>query len=323
MKKEEAEKIALEILRDEQDISQSWMEDYYTRKKMLIVPMDVLSVLTLPDRDMKVIEGELKTIEQTLQQLLQSSPIVFYVCNMKGSSSITYISANVEKHFGHKPKTITSAVAFWPRHIHPDDRGRIHPSRLPSLKDGNEEIEYRLKLADGKYRWINDNRTVVNDESGNPDFLIGCWTDIHDRKKAEIKLSAQQERLSISLKCANLTTWDWDINSGEITWFGNIDKKLGLDQKQLANFDDFVAIAHTEDREALQETIKSCLVQDEAMDHECRVVWPDKSIRWIHMMGELINDETAIPVRMAGVISDITAKKQLQIAPSLGIKMAS
>ena len=136
-------------------------------------------------------------------------------------------------------------------------------------------------------------------------------------------MSAQQERLSISLKCANLTTWDWDINSGEITWFGNIDKKLGLDQKQLANFDDFVAIAHTEDREALQETIKSCLVQDEAMDHECRVVWPDKSIRWIHMMGELINDETAIPVRMAGVISDITAKKQLQIAPSLGIKMAS
>ena len=261
--------------------------------------------------------------QQMMEFLLQSSPVIFYVCNIKESFSITYISANVEKYFGHTPETITSAAAFWPRHIHPDDQGRIHSGRLQDLKDGNEEIEYRLKLADGSYRWITDNRTLINDQGGKPDFLIGCWTDIHDRKKTEIKLSAQQERLAVSLKCANLTTWDWDINSGEITWFGNIEKMLGLDQKQVTSFDDFIAIAHAEDQEAIRETIKSCLVQDKAMDHECRVVWSDKSIHWIHLIGELINDETGGPVRMAGVLSDITARKRLQIAPSPAIKRAS
>jgi PAS domain S-box-containing protein len=260
--------------------------------------------------------------QRLMEFLLHSSPIVFYTCNVNSGFPVTYVSPNVEKLLGYKPETITSAAAFWPRHIHPDDRDHMQSSRISRLKEGTEELQYRLRLADGSYRWVADSRTMVNDENGQPHLLIGHWTDMHARKEAESNLALKEERLSISLKCANLATWDWVINSGEITWSGQINEKLGFSGKLAADFDDFSAIAHPEDREVLLAAFRQCLVQDESLDIEYRVVWPDKSVHWIHLIGELINDEAGSPVRMAGVLFDITAQKQLRVAPSLGVKRA-
>lgn len=268
-------------------------------------------------------EANSRKSQQMMEFLLQASPVVFYTCNLQGSFPITYVSPNVEQMFGHKPETVTGAAAFWPRHIHPDDKGHIHSSRLSRIKSGHEELEYRLKTADGSYRWIADNRTILNDENGQPNLLMGCWTDIHDRKSVETLLSSKEDRLSISLKCANLVTWDWSINSGEITWFGDIIGKLGVKQQDISDFDDFIATAHPEDREALQEAFRHSLIHDKALVHEYRLVWPDKSVHWGQLAGELINDEAGSPVRLAGVFSDITAQKQLRVAPAVAVKQVS
>ena len=255
--------------------------------------------------------------------LLQSSPVVFYTCNAKSGSLISYVSPNVEKILGYQPETITSAAAFWSRHIHPDDHDRIQASRLSRITDGQDDLEYRLKLPDGTYRWIAESRTTVNDENGEPNLLVGCWTDINEKKKAELNLALKEERLRISLKCANLATWDWVINTGKITWSGHINEKLGLGAKVAEDFDKFCGIAHPEDLEALQSAFRSSLVQDQALDIEYRVVWPDKSVHWVHLVGELINDEQGSPVRMAGILFDISAQKQLRVAPPLSAMQAS
>lgn len=192
---------------------------------------------------------------------------------------------------------------------------------IMATNSSGEITKFNL-TADGSYWWVADSRTMVNNEEGQPHLLIGCWTDIHDKKETESNLALKEERLSISLKCANLATWDWVINSGKITWSGHINEKPGFSGKLAADFDDFSAIAHPEDRENLLAAFRQCLVQDESLDIEYRVVWPDKSVHWIHLVGELINDEAGSPVRMAGVLFDITAQKQLRVAPSLGVKRA-
>ena len=48
---------------------------------------------------------------------------------------------------------------------------------------------------------------------------------------------------------------------------------------------------------------------------EYRVLWPDRSVHWIHLMGELISDDSGSPVRMAGVLSEVTSRKKLRVAP--------
>jgi PAS domain S-box-containing protein len=252
--------------------------------------------------------------QQLMEFLLESSPIVFYTCDVEKGYTFTYVSPNVESLFGYKPETIVDASAFWLRYVHPDDHDQLQLSRQSQLKQGRDEIEYRLKLPGGNYRWVSDSHTMVHDENGKPALLIGRWTDIHKRKVTETELALKEESLHASLKCAKLATWGWLINTGEMSWSGQIDEKLGVSKKELADFDDFCAITHPEDRQSLVSSFRQCLVENQALDIEYRVLWPDQSIRWIHLMGELINDESGSPLRIAGVLSDVTDRKHLRLA---------
>ena len=253
--------------------------------------------------------------QQLMEFLLKSSPIVFYTCNIEKGNLFTYVSPSVEELFGYKPDTITDTPAFWRAQIHPDDHDQIQFNRVSDLKEDRVELEYRLKLLDGNYRWISDSHIMVADEDGKPNLMIGRWTDIHERKVAETKLTLEEESLRASLKCAKLTTWGWSINTGEMSFSGQIKEKFGSDKKHLADFSDFCNTTHPEDHEALLDTFRQCLVKDEALDMEYRVLWPDRSVHWIHLMGQLISDDFGSPIRMAGVLSDVTDQKKLRVAP--------
>lgn len=268
-------------------------------------------------------EANSRQAQGLMEFLLQSSPAVFYTCSVEGGFPVTYISPNVEELFGYQPETITSASAFWPRFMHPDDFDDFHPSYVSRFNKNKENVEYRLKLPDGHYRWVSDTRFIVKNEDGEPDVLIGCWTDIHEKREMEQMLNLREERLRIGLRCSGLTGWDWVINTRSITWSGLLDEELGLGKEPPVDFDEFTAMAHPEDREDLLAAFRQCLVNDETLDVEYRVVWPDKSIHWIHLKGELINDKIGSPVRMAGVLSDISDQKHIRVAPLLEVKLAS
>ncbi len=265
---------------------------------------------------------EKQKTREMIEYLLQTSPIVLYTRKTTGSLPVAYVSPNVEKVFGYSPADITTTAAFWPQLVHEDDRDLIKPDLKALRRNGHEYIEYRLKLPDGGLRWIGESRTVINNEQGKPYQIIGTWTDIHQEKVARLQTALTVERLDISLKCADMATWDWHINSGEISWSENICEKLGRGADQITNFDLFTSISHPEDNEALQAAYKQCLVKDEALDHEFRVNWPDNSIHWVHMKGEIINNSGGSPVRMAGVVFDITKLKQLRAAPQPIAKIA-
>ena len=271
----------------------------------------------------KLAEVNSQKSQQFMEFLLQSSAAVFYTCDVKHGTNINYVSPNVERLLGYKPETITGTAAFWSRHVHPDDHDHIQTNRISRTKDTRENLEYRLKFADGSYRWIADSRIMVNDRNGEPVLLIGCWTDINEKRRAEVNLAVHEERLRIGLKCAKLATWDWDINTGKIAWSGDVHEKLGLEEKLAINFDDFCATTHPEDHELLQSAFRQCLVQDKSLDIEYRIVWPDKSIHWIHLAGDLINDEIGGPVRMVGALSDVSEQKQLRVAQAPGLRVAS
>lgn len=260
--------------------------------------------------------------QQFMEFLLQSSSVVFYTCNMKHSTNISYVSPNVESLLGYKPETIIGAAAFWRRHVHPEECEQVQTNWVSGKNGGREDIEYRLKTSDGSYRWIVDGRIVVNDENGEPNLLVGCWTDIKERKEMQLNLALKEERLRIGSKCAKLAIWDWTIKTGTIAWSGHTQENPGLNEEAVMDFDEFIAMAHPEDTEPLQSAFKHCLVQDEPLGIEYRAVWPDKSIHWVHLAGELVNDEFGCPVRMVGALEDITAEKQLHIAPLPNVQVA-
>lgn len=86
--------------------------------------------------------------------------------------------------------------------IHPVDKKRVESAFYKALHRGQDQhvFEYRLRAKDGGWRWILDRGKVVSrDAGGKPLLASGTYSDIDNRRRAEIALCRSQARLAKSL----------------------------------------------------------------------------------------------------------------------------
>ena len=80
--------------------------------------------------------------------------------------------------------------------IHPDDLARMVAAWKHSIETGDSgEIEFRMRRADGVYRWFQHRTLPVRDIDGRIVRWYGLTTDIEDRKQAEDKLREAFEEI--------------------------------------------------------------------------------------------------------------------------------
>jgi PAS domain S-box-containing protein len=128
--------------------------------------------------------------------LIDLSPIVHYLATPAGSSyALTFVSAGAEHNTGFSPDRFTSDPDFWPSRVHPDDRVRLVLGRASALARGTYRQEYRFQHANGTWRWVHDEATLIRDAAGAPVTISGAWLDITHRKLAEVSLRQQKEFL--------------------------------------------------------------------------------------------------------------------------------
>jgi diguanylate cyclase (GGDEF)-like protein/PAS domain S-box-containing protein len=78
----------------------------------------------------------------------------------------------------------------WLARVHPDDVGEMSRS-VRSVADGRQEMvtsEYRLRAADGSYRWVLARALGVRAADGSIERVIGSVADIHERRTLEEQL---------------------------------------------------------------------------------------------------------------------------------------
>ena len=56
-------------------------------------------------------------------------------------------------------------------------------------------MEYRFLKKDGSYCWVNDEQQLVRDEDSQPVEVVGSWSDISERKRAEEEIAAARARI--------------------------------------------------------------------------------------------------------------------------------
>jgi PAS domain S-box-containing protein len=80
------------------------------------------------------------------------------------------------------PHTYTS----WASRIHPDDYDRVVSAMNNHLEKGTKyDVDYQHRHKSGEYRWQNSKGQAILDETGKPIKMIGCISDISERKRAE------------------------------------------------------------------------------------------------------------------------------------------
>jgi PAS domain S-box-containing protein len=133
-------------------------------------------------------------------------------------------------------------------------------------------------------------------------------------RAAEDEAAGSADRLlRLALASARIGTWDWDIRSGQIACSEWVAPLYGVAAAELpAQYNLFIDRIYAPDRARVGAAIDASLRGTDPYEVEHRVQWPDGSLHWLEIKGHLHRDAAGSPLRMAGTVSDITARKQAE-----------
>ena len=132
-----------------------------------------------------------------------------------------------------------------------------------------------------------------------------------ERTRAEEALRESEERLQLSLKCANIFTWEVNRETGETKYSDNCDEVLGF-KIRTNSADNFITI-HPEDKDAVLDAIGLALNGTGPLDIEHRVIHPvTGEIIWIRAQGKLVDRRGYLRPVLIGITENITARKQAE-----------
>jgi PAS domain S-box-containing protein len=133
------------------------------------------------------------------------------------------------------------------------------------------------------------------------------------RDQAISELKTNERRYRLAQRAADIGSWDWDILSSELTWSEKIEPMFGFKKGEFERtYDAFINCVHSDDREFVQKSVNECLQQKKPYAIEHRIIWPDGTIRWVSERGDVIRDKNDNPLRMLGVVQDITKRKEME-----------
>jgi PAS domain S-box-containing protein len=132
-------------------------------------------------RDRKRAEVALRASEERCRGLIESIPALVWVYDATGRPA-----QHNRRWYEYTGQVPDDAVADrWQEALHPDDvAGAVAAWERCKASGEPYTFEYRLRRADGVYRWFISKKTAVKGAGGIEQW-VGVCTDIDDRKRAE------------------------------------------------------------------------------------------------------------------------------------------
>ncbi|MDI3463758.1 MAG: Circadian input kinase A [Nitrospira sp.] len=110
--------------------------------------------------------------------------------------------------------------------------------------------------------------------------------------------------------------WDWDIISGDVQWFGAHERLIGMRTKSLSGkVEAFSHVLHPDDRARVWKKVLGAMARRETQySDQFRFLYSNGTVRWVSGTGRFYYDDGGRPVRMAGVVQDVTVVKRREQA---------
>lgn len=127
-------------------------------------------------------------------------------------------------------------------------------------------------------------------------------------------LKRKQIELDEIRQIARLGSWNWDILSNIVTWSQELYGICGMPaSKSKITYRAFLDLVHPEDRQSLLEQIQIAYDKRLSFNVEHRIIRPDGSERYLLTRGTFITNTAGEPIRMFGIMQDITERVQAEL----------
>ena len=275
----------------------------------------VLSILSFVEdiTQRKDAEEALRQSEERFRSAFDTAPIGMAIVSLEGS--LIQVNQPIIKMFGFTETELLNlnvAALSYPEDI---EKYLSYLRQLLSGKIPYYHLEKRYRHKDGHLLWGHLSVALVRDSQQNPLYCVCQIQDITERKKAEDALKASEERFERAIRGSNDGIWDWfDINQEKIWCSPRVFEIIGYPPQEFQfTLSKLKELVHPQDNVRVLGEIFDHLYRHIPYETEYR--WQTKSGRyiWIGIRGQAEWDELGNPIRMAGSITDITARKIAEI----------
>ena len=193
------------------------------------------------------------------------------------------------------------------------------------LQNGKPERELQKAIAEGHYAeegwrirkdgsrfWAHVVITALRDNTGKLRGFSKVTRDVTEQRRAEELLRESEQRLTLASTSGEVGVWDLDLIADQAWRSLQHDRIFGY-ESLLPNWGAAVFSDHVfpEDRELVQRRLEEAF-QNGHLEFECRIIRADQAMRWISEKGEVVRNEQGQPIRMMGVVTDVTERKRAE-----------
>ncbi|WP_292513776.1 PAS domain S-box protein [Methylobacterium sp.] len=258
-------------------------------------------------------QAALRESEARFRNMADNAPVMMWVTDPSGYC--TYLNARWYEYTGQEPGV--GEGYGWLNAVHPDDR----PAAEQVFVSANAErrdyrVDFRLRRADGAYRWTIDAAAARFSPDGEFLGYVGSVIDIDERREAEERLAFSEEKLRLAIEVGEIGQWDVDHQTGAMFWPPRVKAMFGISPEVPVTLDNFHKGVHPDDREKTRSAYEAASDPDRRplYDVEYRTIgMEDGVVRWVAAKGRGIFDGTGRCVRMIGTAVDITARKAAEM----------
>ena len=260
-------------------------------------------------------EEHLRESEARFRSMADHAPVMMWVTDPSGHC--TYLNRRWYEFTG---QVEGAGDGYgWLDAVHPEDRAAAEEAFISANACQRDyRVDFRLRRADGVYRWTIDAAAARFGSAGEFLGYVGSVIDIDERREVEDALRISEERLRLAVDNAEVGFWDVDVVHDVLIWPAQTKAMFGISPQVPVTMADFYNGLHPDDRQATREAYIAATdpARRALYDVEYRTVGKeDRVIRWVAATGRGLFDgegPEARCLRVIGTALDITARKATQ-----------
>lgn len=269
--------------------------------------------------EQKRAEASLRASEERFRTLITSSEDVIFTLDTQGRH--TGVFGRWLKKRNLKPEFFIGRTSI---EVMGEEAGKIHhEANLCAISGKSTVYEWSSIDNNNEKNYYQTSLSPIYDSSENVIGIVGIGHNITEIKNVENELRTHQARLKQAQYLAKLGMWEWNPKTDKTIWSDEMYKIYGITAEEFTGKGlDYIEFTHPEDQGIQQGNIRKDFekaeqlalqtnqtADTEADPKEFRIIRPDGSICWVQ--GDAIEyvDEQGKPLRMLGILRDITEQK--------------
>jgi PAS domain S-box-containing protein len=249
------------------------------------------------------IEIALKETEELSRQILENTQVIIILSKVS-DGEILYANNKLYEYLGIKDELIGRNMFQY--YHDPEDAKKLR--KLLSKHGIISNFNLKSRTESGELKYISLSATLIKYKG--EEAILSSVIDITEQKLAEQDLIINELHFEEAQNIADIGSWVLELDTMKFTASNHAHTIFGFQLNQIIEVQDFAQKVHSGDRDNVLKRLEGAIGNPEIKYDIKYRIYHSKGEKYIHAIGEVLRDGKGNPLKMIGIVQDIT-KQQL------------